>query len=126
MGLGSTTKKIQGIADTAEQMYQRMNELREQVENTQETVQTTGDSVRKLEAEVTEQRALIEAIAEELEVDLDAVTAEAHITEAESDDDADGSAVGEAADGASGDGATADGASADGEPIDTVGDGSEK
>ena len=83
MGLGSTTKKIQMLADTAEQMYSRLNEVREQVETTQTTVQDTGDRVQKLESEIVEQRAILEAVADELDVDLDAVTADAHIVDAE-------------------------------------------
>jgi len=83
MGLGSTTKKIQMLADTAEKMYTRLNEVREQVETTQHTVQDTGDRVQTLETEIVEQRAIIEAIATELEIDLDAVSADAHIHDAE-------------------------------------------
>lgn len=93
--LGDTTKKVSAIADTAEQMYKKLTEVREQVEITQETVQDTGDRVQKLESEIVEQRALIEAIAQDLDVDVDAVTADAHITDAEmaaqSDDDPDDS-----------------------------------
>ncbi|WP_138006429.1 DUF5798 family protein [Halalkalirubrum salinum] len=88
MGLGSTTKKIQSIADTAEQMYQRLNDLRVQVESTQQTVQTTGEKVQTLESEIVEQRAILTAIAEELDIDLDRVQADAHITEAETDAEA--------------------------------------
>ena len=83
MGLGSTTKKIQMLADTAEKMYHRLNEVREQVESTQTTVQDTGDRVQTLESEIVEQRAILEAIATELDIDLDAVRAEAHIRDAE-------------------------------------------
>ena len=83
MGLGSTTKKIQMLADTAEKMYHRLNEVREQVESTQTTVQDTGDRVQTLESEIVEQRAILEAIATELDIDLDAVTADAHILDAE-------------------------------------------
>ncbi len=85
MGLGSTTKKIQMLADTAEKMYHRLNEVREQVESTQTTVQDTGDRVQTLESEIVEQRAILEAIATELDIDLDAVRAEAHIRDAETD-----------------------------------------
>jgi len=85
MGLGSTTKKIQMLADTAEKMYHRLNEVREQVESTQTTVQDTGDRVQTLESEIVEQRAILEAIATELDIDLDAVTADAHIVDAEAD-----------------------------------------
>ncbi|MFW6321523.1 MAG: DUF5798 family protein [Halohasta sp.] len=85
MGLGSTTKKIQMLADTAEKMYTRLNEVREQVETTQHTVQDTGDRVQTLESEIVEQRAILNAIADELDIDLDAVTADAHIVDAEDD-----------------------------------------
>ncbi len=83
MGLGSTTKKIQMLADSAEKMYHRLNEVREQVETTQRTVDETGDRVRNLESEIVEQRAILEAIADELDIDLAAVTADAHIIDAE-------------------------------------------
>ncbi|ATW86838.1 hypothetical protein halTADL_0015 [Halohasta litchfieldiae] len=85
MGLGSTTKKIQMLADTAEKMFHRLNEVREQVDTTQETVQNTGDRVQTLETEIVEQRAIIEAIATELDIDLDAVSADAHILDAEAE-----------------------------------------
>ena len=96
MGLGSTTKKIQSIADTAEQMYQRLNDLRVQVESTQDTVQTTGEKVQTLESEIIEQRAILTAIAEEMDIDLDRVQADAHITEAEAKSEADTEAADEA------------------------------
>jgi hypothetical protein len=89
MGLGSTTKKIQMLADTAEKMFHRLNEVREQVDTTQETVQNTGDRVQTLETEIVEQRAIIEAIATELDIDLDAVSADAHILDAEAEAGAD-------------------------------------
>ena len=93
MGLGSTTKKIQLLADSAEKMYHRLNEVREQVETTQRTVDDTGERVQRLESEIAEQRAILEAIAGELDIDLAAVTAEAHIIDAEDppeESDADG------------------------------------
>jgi len=83
MGLGSTAKKLQMLADTAEKMFHRLNEVREQVETTQTTVQDTGDRVQQLETEIVEQRAILEAIATELDIDLDAVSADAHIHDAE-------------------------------------------
>ena len=102
MGLGSTAKKIQMVADTAEKMYTRLNEVREQVDTTQSTVQDTGDRVQKLESEIVEQRAIIEAIATELDIDLDAVSADAHIRDAEA------AAADSAADTSATDDATAD------------------
>lgn len=83
MGFGDTAKKIQMLADTAEKMFQRLNEVREQVDTTQETVQDTGDRVQALETEIVEQRAILEAVATELDIDLDAVSADAHIHDAE-------------------------------------------
>jgi chromosome segregation ATPase len=85
MGLGSTAKKLQMLADTAEKMFHRLNEVREQVETTQTTVQDTGDRVQQLETEIVEQRAILEAIATELDIDLDAVSADAHIHDAEAE-----------------------------------------
>lgn len=83
MGLGGTAKKIQTLADTAEKMYQRMNDLREQVQATQESVTDTSDRVKRLENEMAEQRALLNAVATELDVDVEKVSAEAHISDAE-------------------------------------------
>jgi len=93
MGLGSTTKKIQTLADTAEKMFHRLNEVREQVETTQTTVQDTGDRVQQLETEIVEQRAILEAIATDLDIDLDAVSTDAHILDAEVEATTDSEAV---------------------------------
>ena len=85
MGLGSTAKKIQKVADMAEELYKKLNEIRDQVTEMQETVRDTSGRVEALEAENREQRAILEAIAKEQDIDLDSVTAEAHITEAENE-----------------------------------------
>ena len=114
MGLGSTTKKIQLLADSAEKMYHRLNEVREQVETTQRTVDDTGERVKRLESEVAEQRAVLEAIATELDVDVAAVTAEAHITDAE-DAAEESEAAGESDGDADSDGDAADESNADGD-----------
>ncbi|MFC7203667.1 DUF5798 family protein [Haloferax namakaokahaiae] len=89
MGIGGTAKKIQKVAEMAEDVYKKLNELREQVVEMRETVGETKDRVDNLEAENAEQRAILEAIAEEQGIDLDAVIAEAHITEAEEAETAD-------------------------------------
>lgn len=83
MGLGSTAKKIQKVADTAEELYSRINDVRDQVQEMQQTTIETKDRVGALESEVAEQRALLEALAKEQGIDLDSVTAEAHIEQAE-------------------------------------------
>ncbi|MFB6221432.1 MAG: DUF5798 family protein [Halolamina sp.] len=89
MGLGSTAKKLQTVAERAEKVYKRLNKLRDEVEETQETVDHIETEVAGLEDELREQRAVLYAIAEEQGIDADAVAAETHITEAESDEEAD-------------------------------------
>ncbi|SNR62532.1 DUF5798 family protein [Halorubrum vacuolatum] len=83
MGFGDTAKRIQTLADKAEQTYQKLNELRDEVQHTQTTVTDTAERVGRLENELAEQRAILNAIAEEVGVDLEATSAEAHISEAE-------------------------------------------
>ncbi|AZH25711.1 DUF5798 family protein [Haloplanus aerogenes] len=83
MGLGSTAKKLQQIADMAEDVYARLNQLREQVNETRKTVDETKDRVDQVDRELAEQRALIEALAEKQGVDVEAITAEVHVVDAE-------------------------------------------
>ncbi|MFC5277825.1 DUF5798 family protein [Halorubrum rubrum] len=87
MGFGDTAKKIQTLADRAERTYQKINELRTEVEETQTTVLDTSERVQALENEMAEQRAVLDAVAAEVGVDLDAVSTEAHIVEAEAGSD---------------------------------------
>ncbi len=83
MGFGSATKKISKVADMAEEVYKRLNELREQVQRMRETLQATHDRVERLERAVEAQTAVIEALAEEEGIDVDQVYADAAIDEAE-------------------------------------------
>lgn len=90
MGLGSTAKKLQKVTETAEELYARLNELRDQIREMQQTVGETHDRVDRLEIESAEQRAILEALAEERGIDLESVTAEAHVDRiADSEADAD-------------------------------------
>jgi len=84
MGLGSTAKKLQQIADMAEDVYARLNQLREQVNQTRATVDETKARVEKMDHELAEQRAIVEALAEREGIDVDAITAEIHVVDAES------------------------------------------
>jgi len=88
MGLGSTAKKLQRIADVAEELYKRMNEVRDQVVETQETVSETRERTERLELELAEQRVVLDAIAEREGIDVEAITADVHIDEAETGDEA--------------------------------------
>lgn len=83
MGLGGTARKIQALADKAEETYERLDKLRSEVDETRTTVTETATRVEGLEVEMAEQRAILEAVAGELDVELETVTAEAHIDEAE-------------------------------------------
>jgi uncharacterized coiled-coil DUF342 family protein len=71
MGFGSTAKKVQKLADTAEKLYSKLNELREQVEDMREKLDSTSERVETLERENAEQRAILEAIADEQGIDTD-------------------------------------------------------
>ncbi|WP_336339533.1 DUF5798 family protein [Haloarcula brevis] len=76
MGLGSTAKKIQKVADIAEDLYKKVNELKTQLEDLRSTVDETNTRVDGMETELAEQRAIIEALAEERDVDTEAVVAD--------------------------------------------------
>jgi peptidoglycan hydrolase CwlO-like protein len=106
MGIGGTAKKLQKVVEMGEELYTRINDLRTQVAEMRETVGATHDRVDRLENEVAEQRVILEALAEAEGVDVEALVAEAHITEAESDgstadESGTGDATGDDADSAS-------------------------
>lgn len=86
MGLGSTAKKLQKVTDMAEDVYSRLNDLRDQVVEMRETTRETSDRVDRLERETAEVRALVEALADDNGIDVERVTANAHIGEAEHED----------------------------------------
>jgi len=108
MGLGSTTKKIQLLAERAEQLYARLNEVQEEMVHLRENLDETHDSVTTLKHHSRENRALLEAIAEEQGVDVDAVLTEAAI------EDVDAAADAGAGEPNEGDDATADAPQTDG------------
>ncbi len=78
--LGNAGQKISKVVDLAEQLYERVTELREQVRTLQETSADTNDRVAALEDEVAAQRAVLEAIAEAQGVELADVEAAARGT----------------------------------------------
>ncbi|PSQ05543.1 hypothetical protein BRC97_08790 [Halobacteriales archaeon QS_6_71_20] len=92
MGLGSTAKKVQTVADIAEKLYTKVNEIRERVVSMQEAVDTTEERVERLEREVAEQRAIVEALATAEGVDvaaaLEDLDRDAAVDGAEKTDDA--------------------------------------
>lgn len=90
MGLGSTAKKLQTVADTAEKLYAKLNELRDQVHDMRDTLETTNQRVERLEADNAHQRALIEALAREQGIDVDDVLADVESPESNADESDDG------------------------------------
>lgn len=85
MGLGGATRKLQKVADMGEELYGRMNELLEQVIETQETVNDTHERVGAIENRLDQQGVLLEALAEKHDIDVDALLTEVAIEPAETD-----------------------------------------
>ena len=107
MGLGSTAKKIQTVADRAEQLYKQLVDVRERVMELEEVAAETGDRVETIETEQEKQRAVLNAIAEQQGIDVEQVLADAAIEDL--DGDAAAAQTATASDGGSteGDGAAA-------------------
>lgn len=83
MGLGNTAKKIQMLADRAEQLYAQLTEVREEMTDLRQKVDRTHRTVETLETRTEEQQALLEALADREGIDVEAVLTEAAIDEAE-------------------------------------------
>jgi len=89
VGLGDTKKKIQQMIDTAENTYERLNELRTQVSELRDRVEDTSETVDDMERDLAEQRALLEALAKQEGLDIEEITADVHIEPAEDTADED-------------------------------------
>lgn len=83
MGLGGATKKLQKVADMGDELYSRINELREQILEMRETVQDTNQRINALENKVDQQNAILEALAEKEGLNVDELLTEVAIKEAE-------------------------------------------
>ena len=83
MGLGGATRKLQKVADMGEELYSRINELREQILEMRETVTETNRRVAALENKVDGQAAMLEALARKEGIDVDEVLTDVAIEEAE-------------------------------------------
>ena len=83
VGLGDTKQKIQNMIDTAEKLYAKMNEVRNDVDELRSRVEHTSDQVDTMSHELAEQRAVIEALAEAEGIDVETVIADAVIDDAE-------------------------------------------
>jgi uncharacterized coiled-coil DUF342 family protein len=87
MGLGGATKKLQMVADMGEELYGRINELREQISDVRETVDETNRRVAAVENKLDGQAAILEALAEEQGIDVEEVLTDVAIEEAEGEGD---------------------------------------
>ncbi|MFB6164626.1 MAG: DUF5798 family protein [Haloarculaceae archaeon] len=85
VGLGNTAKKVQKMVDAAEKLYAKMNELREEVDEMRQKLDATSETVSTLERDAAEQRAILEALADEQGLDVDQVLADAAIDEPPAD-----------------------------------------
>ncbi|MFC4986584.1 MULTISPECIES: DUF5798 family protein [Saliphagus] len=83
MGLGSTAKKIQIVSERAEQVYKQIQELQQRIIHLERKLEDTHDTATALDHRIEENRALLVAIAEEQGVDVDQVTTQAAIDDAD-------------------------------------------
>jgi chromosome segregation ATPase len=71
MVLGGATQKIQTIVELAEDLYEKVTELREELLDIQETVQPINPQATDLEADLEQHRVILEAIAEEHDISIE-------------------------------------------------------
>lgn len=83
MGLGGATRKLQKVANMGEELYSRINKLREEMLEVSETVDETAERVTAIENKLDGQTAMLEALAEKQGVDVDEVLTDVAIEEAE-------------------------------------------
>lgn len=87
MGFGSTAKKIQAMADRAEDLYAQILEVREQINDLRETLERTDQRVDHVASQTEKQWAVLRALAEERGIDVDAVLTEAAIEDVDPPDE---------------------------------------
>jgi len=92
MPFGDTAKKLKKLSNTAEKLYAKMNDLVEQLQDLRSRVENTSDQIESIDRDLAEQRAIVEALAEEQGVDVDGIVAEVEAARAE---EGDGTAEGE-------------------------------
>jgi DNA anti-recombination protein RmuC len=80
MGLGGTAKKLQKVVDVADELYVKINDLREDLNKVRNSIDETNERVGKMESQLAHQRELLEQIAEAEGVET-ASEAEAEPTE---------------------------------------------
>ncbi|WP_436911538.1 DUF5798 family protein [Halosimplex marinum] len=120
MGFGDTAKKIQRVTDIAEKLYERLNQVIEQVQDLKERVQSTSEQLDAMDRELAEQRAIVEALAEQQGIDAEAVVDELPDPDAEGETEAEPGETGASGSDTDGSGADATDATADSTDPDTA------
>lgn len=85
MDIGGTAKKLQKMTKIAEQSYKKINEMIERMKHLEQDMETTSRQVDEMERELAEQRAIIEAMADQQGVDVTAALADADLPELDTD-----------------------------------------
>jgi hypothetical protein len=73
MDIAGTKKKIQRVVKVGEETYKKINEVIEKVEQLQNDLAKTSEQVDYIEREQAEQRALLEALAEKQDLDVEEI-----------------------------------------------------
>lgn len=71
MGLGSTAKKLQQVVDAADELYAKINDLKEDISAMGTTIEDTNERVAQVETELAEQREILDALAEADGIEID-------------------------------------------------------
>ncbi|SDJ35113.1 hypothetical protein SAMN05216226_102256 [Halovenus aranensis] len=86
MDISGTAKKVQRATKVAEESYKKMQVMMEQLQQLQNDMETTSQQVDDMEYEMAQQRALLEAIADEQGLDVEDVLDTADLPEPPQDD----------------------------------------
>lgn len=90
MNIAGTKKKLQRMAKVAEETYKKINQLIQEIEELQEDFAVTSKQVDHMEVELAEQRALIEALAETQDLDVEQILDTVEYPDRLLEEDADG------------------------------------
>lgn len=87
MDIAGTKKKIQRVVKVGEETYKKINEVIEELEELQDDLAKTSEQVDHIEREQAEQRALLEALAEEQNLDVEEILDSVEYPERLTDED---------------------------------------
>ena len=107
MGLGDTARRLKLLAEKAEKLYEQIIALRNQVLEVRQTLDETNDRVTAVEGRLERQEAILAAVAEKHEIDVEELVAELGDTTDGDDATGEDEAAGEADEAATADAETA-------------------